>query len=151
MTSSRKVPIENLEFPTILDVCHTPAFNESILEEFGYSGIYDFFAGYSKYDKNIVGWTGHFNESVHHVHEDGDKIFDKAKLFKEPKDLIEQISVRHGNDSRLIIDFKNSKFHSIFPEMCFSVDVGKSLDFQPFKGRLLLNFHHSKLINFLHF
>ena len=53
VTSSRKVPIENLEFPAILDVCHTPAFNESILEEFGYSGIYDFFAGYSKYDKNI--------------------------------------------------------------------------------------------------
>ena len=50
-----------IEFPVIFKLCFKNAFNLEEIENFGYSSVFNYFQGNSRYDEDqmIYGWGGH--------------------------------------------------------------------------------------------
>ena len=71
-----------MEFPLIIKLCPDPAFNLSALQEEGYARIGDYFKGYSRYNRSILGWAGHTNESQ--IRGSVDQVYQKIQNFPTP-------------------------------------------------------------------
>ena len=50
--------LDEIEFPVLFKVCITPAFKIEKIIESGYSNLYMYFMGKSRFGK-IYGWAGH--------------------------------------------------------------------------------------------
>ena len=45
ITEVNKVPINEMDYPGLLFICQSPAFNMTALQENGYLGIYEYYTG----------------------------------------------------------------------------------------------------------
>ena len=53
-------PLKDVSFPILFKICGKEIHNSSNrFKKFGYINEINFFAGKSKYSKNVYGWTGH--------------------------------------------------------------------------------------------
>ena len=51
--------LDGIEFPVLFKICIKPAFDIKELDKAGYSSIWHYFIGQSKYNASIFGWAGH--------------------------------------------------------------------------------------------
>ena len=56
--------LEDFNFPVIFKICANPGFNFTALEDAGYSSVFDYFMGQSRFNGSQYGWAGHGNNSV---------------------------------------------------------------------------------------
>ena len=57
--------LDDMEFPIVFKICLNPAFEINKIKSAGYSSLWAYFEGWSKYQKEIYGWAGHYeNGSV---------------------------------------------------------------------------------------
>ena len=54
--------LDEIEFPVLFKVCFKNSFNLKNLEEAGYSSVWNYFMGVSKYNKSNYGWAGNMKE-----------------------------------------------------------------------------------------
>ena len=58
--SEEEIELNGIDFPIKIEICASPGFNETALEEMGYApGIWNYFFGRSRFNSSIVGWAGH--------------------------------------------------------------------------------------------
>ena len=62
-SETEEINLENMEFPLQFKICVDPSFNGSAVEDLGYDGIWNYFAGLSRFNESIYGWAGHTNSS----------------------------------------------------------------------------------------
>ena len=59
VTKTVKKNMTDIEFPVVFKICIKPGFNETVLNEVGYSNTWDYFVGKSRYNWSLRGWAGH--------------------------------------------------------------------------------------------
>ena len=64
-TWEEMVPIKNLEFPLVIKICVIPGFNQTALQEVGYTDPFDYFVGLNDSEgiSLLYGWAGHSEDS----------------------------------------------------------------------------------------
>ena len=55
--------LEEMEFPLVIKLCVVPGFNQTALQELGYSDTYSYFVGRDENVNSTYGWAGCTNES----------------------------------------------------------------------------------------
>ena len=58
-TWEEDVPLKDMDFPLVVKICITPAFNQSALVEMGYDNTASYLFGISRFNHSMVGWAGH--------------------------------------------------------------------------------------------
>ena len=68
-TWEEELPIQVFDFPVVIKVCVSPAFNQTALHEVGYQNSWSYFAGVSMFNstvlgkRSMLGWAGHTEDS----------------------------------------------------------------------------------------
>ena len=68
-TWEEELPLQVIDFPLVIKVCVSPAFNQTALHEVGYQNSWSYFAGLSKFNstvlgqRSMLGWAGHTEDS----------------------------------------------------------------------------------------
>ena len=52
------------DFPVVFKICIKPGFNSDGLKYVGYSDIWSYFVGESRYNSSLIGWAGHTKEGT---------------------------------------------------------------------------------------
>ena len=132
--------LDEIEFPVLFKVCITPAFKIEKIIESGYSNLYMYFMGKSRFGK-IYGWAGH--------RENGSEVSSPESILKDVivdiKEVLRSIvlSFRGG---KLKIFNKNHVIATLgrpnYPSNCYDVDINK-LTQGNLKGffKIHFNFH----------
>ena len=123
--------LDKIDFPAAFKICMQPSFNDAELEEVGYHGARDYFAGQSRFSKTSFGWAGHTPE---------------GKPFSNASDVQKRIFLDYGsviNKTWVFVwdlkDAKGFKFHTIpgssfqlrqpnFPNNCLILDITTILE-----------------------
>ena len=63
-TQMKDVALKDLDFPLLIKVCAQPGFNQTALFEVGYSGLWQYFKGKSRFNSAVFGWAGHTYENT---------------------------------------------------------------------------------------
>ena len=58
-THLKQKKLNDIEFPVVFKFCFKNSFDLSKLKESGYSSVWDYFEGKSRYNDSIYGWAGH--------------------------------------------------------------------------------------------
>ena len=93
-SENEEVNIQKMEFPLLFKICVCPSFNNSAAEELGYDGIWNYFSGMSRFNKNIFGWAGHTNSSG--VKDTVPGVLSKVQDPETAKTLLTKVRVAWG-------------------------------------------------------
>ena len=108
-------------FPLVFKICFSPGFNESAVEEAGYNRSWDYFYGFSKYNRSIVGWGGHTNTSG--VRGEVKELMEKVQLHTV-REVIERIRVYSMDNDWFNITLTSvSLWRMNYPFNCFTLDL----------------------------
>ena len=69
-TKLEETKLDMIDFPVLFKICFKPGFDIEKIQEAGYSSIWNYFKGKSKYNSSIFGWAGH---------KEGGGVFDNVK------------------------------------------------------------------------
>ena len=62
-TWEEEILLKDIEFPLVVKVCVVPGFNQTAIHEVGYADAWHYFIGQSRFNKSLIGWAGHTEES----------------------------------------------------------------------------------------
>ena len=62
-TWEEEMLLEDIGFPVTIKICVIPGFNQTALDEAGYSDTWTYFLGQSKFNDSVYGWAGHTEDS----------------------------------------------------------------------------------------
>ena len=52
-----------------------------------------------------------------------EQIFEEVRYFGAPNELIDEVYIRLGDNTKVDVNLDNLKFVPIFPEFCTSIDI----------------------------
>ena len=61
-TWEEEVPLQDIDFPVVVEICLIPGFNQTALNEVGYADAFSYFVGQSLYNSSFYGWAGHMQD-----------------------------------------------------------------------------------------
>ena len=119
--------LDEIEFPVLFKVCITPAFKIEKIIESGYSNLWYYFMGKSKFS-NIYGWAGHT--------ENGTVISTPKSILKDVvvdiKEVLKYIRVKYRGGMGISYYTKTNKSYATvtlrrpnYPSNCYDVDINK--------------------------
>ena len=123
-SENEEVNIQKMEFPLLFKICVCPSFNNSAAEELGYDGIWNYFSGMSRFNKNIFGWAGHTNSSG--VKDTVPGVLSKVQYPETAKTLLTKIRVAWGPGDWTIfnsdqINLTQKRIN--YPHNCYTLDI----------------------------
>ena len=58
-TDVKELKLENIDFPVVFKLCFKNSFDLKRLNDAGYSSVWNYFKGMSKFNNSVFGWAGH--------------------------------------------------------------------------------------------
>ena len=119
--------LDEIEFPVLFKVCITPAFKIEKIIESGYTNLWYYFMGKSKFS-NIYGWAGHTRN--------GTVISTPESILKDAvvdiKEVLKYITVKYRGGKGILYYTKTNKSYVAatlrrpnYPSNCYDVDIHK--------------------------
>ena len=110
-----------IEFPLTIKVCVSPGFNDTALQEVGYTDTFYYFLGESRYNDSIYGWGGHTNTSE--VFGSVLGVLERVKNHVA-KDIIQSAHVWTTKREHIDIPIEQLKTPRVnYPHNCYSLDL----------------------------
>ena len=121
--------LRDIDFPVIFKICVRPGFNSTAFEELGYirATNWQFFTGRSKYNRSIIGWAGHTNQSG--VQGTVQEVVDRVRMHNV-KDVLKKIILTTFTHERIVIDFRLyvTIWRINYPTNCYTLDLTNNTD-----------------------
>ena len=120
--------LQDSEFPLLFKICFTPSFNETAIEEVGYTSSYHYFSGKSKFNSSFYGWTGHTSEGG--VQGTVEKLIRKVTLHN-PEQVISDIQVWSMANTWINISIDSLELWRLnYPYNCYTLNLSKNQEVQ---------------------
>ena len=111
--------LHHIDFPLVIKICVIPGFNQTALQEAGYSDMESYFLGQNLFDIPTVGWAGitNENETLGTVEE----VLAKVKNYGV-EDVLEDFFVWTTERERISIPLKYLNDSRVtYPHNCLSL------------------------------
>ena len=131
-TSVKEVNLHDLNFPIEMEICASPGFNETALEQMGYEpGIWNYFFGRSRFNSSIVGWAGH--TANFEVWGSVEEVLNMAKNHKIHDIIVASsswITLNSGKILQLSSEYFYPYARVTYPRNCFYLNLSFLNDMQ---------------------
>ena len=120
--------LKDMDFPVILMICMNPGFNITAIDEAGYNGIFDYFAGKSKYNNLLYGWAGHTSGAGPNVTRSVGDVAEKV-ILHTAREVLAEVRIASLNYRKLHIMLDSVRVKRMnFPYNCFTLDLTNNTD-----------------------
>ena len=123
-TQVHDVALKDLDsFPLIVKICAQPGFNQTALYEVGYSGLWQYFKGKSRFNSGVFGWAGHTRENT--TWGGVEETFEKVRI-NPVADIMEKVCVKLNTEEYLSFADQVYLGKINYPHNCYTLDLTKS-------------------------
>ena len=130
-TVVEKKKLEDFDFPLLFKICPMLGFNISALNEVGYASTVGYFKGESMFNKSMIGWGGHTNETFEAL-ASVEEVYEKVKNH-EVEDIIDYIKInfQSGKSKKFTSDSADLNVKRVnYPCNCFTLNLANDSDVQ---------------------
>ena len=130
-TVVEKKKLEDFDFPLLFKICPMLGFDISALNEVGYESTVGYFKGESIFNKSMIGWGGHKNETFEAL-ASVEEVYEKVKNH-EVKDVINYIKInfQSGKSKKFTSDSADLNVKRVnYPRNCFTLNLANDSDVQ---------------------
>ena len=124
-TRVKDVALKDLDFPLIFKICAEPGFNQTALNEVGYSRLSEYFKGKSRFNGAVFGWAGHTSENT--TWGGVEETFEKVRINSVEK-LLDGVSVKLNTDSEEYLHLPPDQVYLgriNYPYNCYTLNLTK--------------------------
>ena len=145
----REKGLDEISFPVLFKVCITPAFKMDKILEAGYTNLWFYFMGKSRFGNNY-GWAGH--------RRNGSQYSTPEAILKDAvvdiKDVLKHISLKFRGKDSVQFYTKTSRNYVTatlrrpnYPSNCYDIDINK-LNRRKYKGFFQIQFNFYPIEDF---
>ena len=124
-TLVKDLALKDLEdgFPLVIKICPQPGFDEKALYEVGYSGLWQYFKGKSRFNKNVFGWAGHTSNNT--TWGNVEKTFEKVRI-NAVTEILDNVNVKLNTGEYLSFSDEVRLERVNYPFNCYTLDLTRN-------------------------